>query len=124
MLSDSERETLQALTMRRKTAQALALRARIVLACAGGTDNTTVAAKQRVSKSKTWNTTILLLFALPLFVRDTHERHNQSNKTSCSSEPANTDQSPRGAVAIYRRLVDHAVWTCHEQRRGLDICTK
>jgi hypothetical protein len=32
VLSDSEREELQALTMRRKTAQALALRARIVLA--------------------------------------------------------------------------------------------
>jgi len=30
VLSDSEREELQALTMRRKTAQALALRARIV----------------------------------------------------------------------------------------------
>lgn len=34
VLSESEREQLKALTMRRKTAQALALRARIVLACA------------------------------------------------------------------------------------------
>src|SRR3954469_9910010 len=50
VLSDSEREELQALTMRRKTAQALALRARIVLACAGGMDNKTVAAKQRVTQ--------------------------------------------------------------------------
>ena len=50
VLSDSEREDLQALTLRRKTAQALALRARIVLACADGMDNKTVAAKQRVTQ--------------------------------------------------------------------------
>ena len=50
VLSDSEREELQALTMRRKPAQALALRARIVLACADGMDNKTVAAKQRVTQ--------------------------------------------------------------------------
>jgi transposase len=47
VLSEPEREDLQALTMRRKTAQALALRARIVLACADGMDNKTVAAKHR-----------------------------------------------------------------------------
>ena len=34
VLSESEREQLTALTLRRKTSQALALRARIVLACA------------------------------------------------------------------------------------------
>ena len=34
VLTDAEREELKALTLRRKTAQALALRARIVLACA------------------------------------------------------------------------------------------
>ncbi|MEO8038617.1 MAG: IS630 family transposase, partial [Betaproteobacteria bacterium] len=34
VLSQAEREQLVALTLRRKTAQALALRARIVLACA------------------------------------------------------------------------------------------
>ena len=34
VLSEAEREQLTALTLRRKTAQALALRARIVLACA------------------------------------------------------------------------------------------
>ncbi|WP_376776368.1 MULTISPECIES: hypothetical protein [Paraburkholderia] len=39
-----------ALTMRRKTAQAAALRARIVLACADGIDNKTVAAKLRVTQ--------------------------------------------------------------------------
>jgi transposase len=38
-----------ALTMRRKTAQALALRARIVLACADGTHNKVVAVRQRVT---------------------------------------------------------------------------
>ena len=49
VLSGSEREQLIALTMRRKTAQALALRARIVLACAEGFDNNTVATRQRVT---------------------------------------------------------------------------
>ena len=39
VLSATEREQLIALTKRRKTAQALALRARIVLACAEGLDN-------------------------------------------------------------------------------------
>jgi len=49
VLSDSEREQLEALTLRRKTAQALALRARIVLSCADGVDNKVVAARQRVT---------------------------------------------------------------------------
>jgi len=50
VLSGTEREQLMALTLRRKTAQALALRARIVLGCAEGADNKTVAARQRVTK--------------------------------------------------------------------------
>ena len=50
VLSQAEREQLVALTLRRKTAQALALRARIVLACADGADNQDVAARQRVTK--------------------------------------------------------------------------
>ena len=50
VLSHSEREQLQALTLRRKTAQAVALRARIVLACADGMDNKAVAARQRVTQ--------------------------------------------------------------------------
>jgi len=45
ILSDDERAELTSLTMRRKTAQALALRARIVLTCAEGGQNTEVAAK-------------------------------------------------------------------------------
>lgn len=49
VLSESEREQLVALTLRRKTAQALALRARIVLACADGVDNKVEAARQRVT---------------------------------------------------------------------------
>ncbi len=49
VLSESEREQLVALTMRRKTAQALAQRARIVLGCAEGVDNKAVAARQRVT---------------------------------------------------------------------------
>ena len=50
VLSDPEREALMALTLRRKTAQALALRARIVLACAQGLENKVVAARQRVTQ--------------------------------------------------------------------------
>lgn len=44
-LSDEERAELKSLTMRRKTAQALALRARIVLTCAEGGQNKEVAVK-------------------------------------------------------------------------------
>lgn len=44
-LSDDVQAELKALTTRRKTAQALALRARIVLACAEGGQNTEVAAR-------------------------------------------------------------------------------
>ena len=49
VLDQMEREQLVALTLRRKTAQALALRARIVLACADGAENYAVAARQRVT---------------------------------------------------------------------------
>ena len=49
VLTDAEREQLSALTLRRKTAQALALRARIVLACADGMANKDVASRQRVT---------------------------------------------------------------------------
>ena len=44
-LDDAERAELRALTSRRKTGQALALRARIVLACAQGGENREVAAR-------------------------------------------------------------------------------
>ena len=49
-LSAEERETLQGWAQRPKTAQALALRARIVLACAEGKNNTVVSAALRVCK--------------------------------------------------------------------------
>lgn len=49
VLTPVELEQLTALALRRKTAQALALRARIVLACAQGTDNKVVASRQRVT---------------------------------------------------------------------------
>lgn len=49
MLTEAEREQLVAWTLRRKTAQALALRARIVLACADGVTNRAVAARQHVT---------------------------------------------------------------------------
>ena len=50
MLSQAERRTLENWAKRRKTAQGLALRARIVLACADGSPNIAVAARLRVSR--------------------------------------------------------------------------
>ena len=50
-LSEAERRTLENWAKRRKTAQGLALRARIVLACAEGRSNTAVAARLRVSRT-------------------------------------------------------------------------
>ena len=47
-LSDAERETLQRWVRRRSSAQALAQRSRIVLACAEGATNAEVAAAERV----------------------------------------------------------------------------
>ena len=49
MLSDDERQELEALATRRRSATALAQRARMVLACAAGQDNTTVARRVRVA---------------------------------------------------------------------------
>jgi len=49
VLTEAEREQLQAWTRRRKTAQALALRSRIVLACAKGLDNRVVAKELAVT---------------------------------------------------------------------------
>jgi transposase len=50
VLSEAERTELKLLSSRRKTAQALALRARIVLECARGLENREVAARLRVAK--------------------------------------------------------------------------
>jgi transposase len=50
ILSDDERSELKALASRGKTAQALALRARIVLACAEGSQNKEVAARLGVDQ--------------------------------------------------------------------------
>jgi len=49
-LARQERETLERWVRRRKTAQALAQRARIVLACAGGQSNGVVAVSERVTR--------------------------------------------------------------------------
>jgi transposase len=51
LLSAGERQVLQAWARRRKTAQALALRSKIVLACAGGAGNTQVAETLGVSRA-------------------------------------------------------------------------
>ena len=50
IVSPSERERLEAWTHRRKTAQALATRARIVLLCDSGMQNIDVAERLGVSK--------------------------------------------------------------------------
>ena len=49
LLSPGERRTLETWVKRRSTAQGLALRARIVLACADGGSNTAVAARLGVN---------------------------------------------------------------------------
>ncbi|MGA8364193.1 MAG: IS630 family transposase [Solirubrobacteraceae bacterium] len=51
ILSDGERSELRSLASRRKTAQALALRARIVLACAQGGQNKDIAAALGLERS-------------------------------------------------------------------------
>jgi len=50
VLTEEEQQTLTRWTRRRKSSQALALRARIVLACATGLSNKEVAARERVSQ--------------------------------------------------------------------------
>lgn len=50
VLNESEREQLQAWTRRRKTAQALASRSRIILECATGVDSKAVAQRLSVSQ--------------------------------------------------------------------------
>ena len=51
VLSEEERSELTSLAARRNTAQALALRARIVLRCASGAENQQVAAELRIDKT-------------------------------------------------------------------------
>ena len=51
VLSDDERRVLEGWARRRKTAQALALRSRIVLACAGGADVSAVACELGISRT-------------------------------------------------------------------------
>ena len=51
MLSDDERRVLEGWARRRKTAQALALRSRIILACAGGAAVSVVAAELGISRT-------------------------------------------------------------------------
>ncbi len=61
MLSDAERRTLENWAKRRKTAQGLALRARIVLTCADGRSNVAVSARLGVSRNtvKKWRARFL-----------------------------------------------------------------
>lgn len=50
-LTDDEQEALERWARRPKTAQALALRSRVILACAGGKNNTTVAGELHLGKA-------------------------------------------------------------------------
>jgi transposase len=61
VLSGAERRTLENWAKRRKTAQGLALRARIVLACADGGPNVAVAARLGISRAtvRKWRTRFL-----------------------------------------------------------------
>src|ERR1039457_3832539 len=61
VLSEAERRMLENWAKRRKTAQGLALRARIVLACADGGPNIAVAARLGVSRTtvRKWRTRFL-----------------------------------------------------------------
>ena len=52
VLTDDERETLERWARRHSSAQALALRCRIVLACADGDTNTIVAQRLGVSRAR------------------------------------------------------------------------
>ena len=54
VLTDEERETLQRWARRPKSAQSLAFRCRIVLACAEGLDNKVVAAKLHTTQQSVW----------------------------------------------------------------------
>src|SRR5260370_34999470 len=66
VLTDAERRTLQGWASRRKTAQSLAQRARIVLMCAEGMTNTAVAAElgiTRVTAGKWGNRFVVARFA-------------------------------------------------------------
>ncbi len=62
MLSEAERRMLENWAKRRKTAQGLALRARIVLACAEGRSNVAVAARLGISRTtvKKWRARFLV----------------------------------------------------------------
>lgn len=55
MVTEEEREELISLTRRHRTAQAIALRARIVLSCSAGLDNKAVAAILNVRASSVGN---------------------------------------------------------------------
>jgi transposase len=61
VLTEDDRRTLEGWTRRRKTAQALALRARIVLACAEGGSNTAVAERLGLARHTvaTWRSRFL-----------------------------------------------------------------
>ncbi|MEU6647169.1 helix-turn-helix domain-containing protein [Saccharomonospora sp. NPDC046836] len=71
-LSDVEREVLRGWARRRKTSQALALRSRIVLACAAGESNTQVAKELGVSRET---------------VRKWRERFQRDRLAGLSDEP-------------------------------------
>jgi hypothetical protein len=82
VLTQAERDELVALTLRRKTAQSLALRARIVLACADGQSNRQVGfigSKRRVGQVLQRRATVARMR------RSIHaQKRNDKNKFYCA----------------------------------------
>ena len=108
VLSASERSELTALTSRRKTAQALALRARIVLACAAGAQNKDVAADLRVD---------------PLTVGKWRRRFVESRMDGLHDEPRSgtprTIEDVRIEAVITRTLESTPPGATHWSSRGM-----
>jgi len=76
ILSEKEREGLEKLVKQHQTAQQIALRARIVLASAGGKTNTSIAEKNEVSHNtaRLWRNRWVSLQGIPLEKLSVEER--------------------------------------------------
>ncbi|HEX6449710.1 MAG TPA: helix-turn-helix domain-containing protein [Trebonia sp.] len=79
VLSDAERRTLQGWATRRKTAQRLALRARIVPACAEGSSNTAVSARLGINRAtaRKWQ---VRFRPLPRTATDSQDEHHRCHR--------------------------------------------
>jgi hypothetical protein len=106
VLSEDERRVLENWAKRRSTAQGLALRARIVLACADGGSNTAVAAWLRVARgiTATWRVRFLahprlqLHFTPALLPMSLTSRVTASSITPVAPEIPHDHADPAGCV--------------------------